>query len=184
MLADMEDTQASRVEVEFGDLLTQDVDAIVNPANEQLDNVGGLARTIADAAGDEFTADCRRLAPVRTGSAKVSVAGKLPQRAVINAVGPIWQGGNHDEARLLAAAHSAIVQVASDAGLPRIALPAISTGLFNYPPDKAAPVAVGATLQALTEYPTVELVRFVMPTKEPDKLALYQSALTAARAGA
>ena len=180
----MNDAQASRVEVVPGNLLTADVDAIVNPANEQLHNDGGLAKDISEAAGPEFEADCRRLAPVPTGSAKVSVAGNLPQRAVINAVGPIWQGGSHDEARLLAATHSAIVRVASEARLRRVALPAISTGIFHYPPEQAAPVAIGATLQALTEYPTVDLVRFVMYTKDPNKAAVYQSALTAALGGA
>jgi O-acetyl-ADP-ribose deacetylase len=183
MVAGMSDRQASRVEVVAGDLLTEDVDAIVNPANEHLHNDGGLARIISRAAGPEFEADCRRLAPVATGSAKVSFAhGNLRQRAVINAVGPIWRGGHDDEARLLAAAHSAIVQVASDAGLRSVAMPAISTGIFDYPPEQAAPVAIGATLQALTDDPTVELVRFVMV--EQAKLDVYQSALTAALAGA
>jgi O-acetyl-ADP-ribose deacetylase (regulator of RNase III) len=181
--------QAARVEVESGDLLTQDVEAIVSPANEQLHNAGGLALAISQAAGPEFDADCKRLAPVCTGSAKVGVSGNLAQgstrRNVINAVGPIWADGMHTEAsHLLAAVHCAIVRVASEAGLRTVALPAISTGIFGYPAEQAAPVAVGATLQALTEYPTIELVRFVALDREQEKLALYQAALTAALSGA
>ena len=186
-------TQTPPVEVVQGNLLKQDgdIDAIVNPANEQLDNAGGLAARIEEAASPKFKDDCSRLRPVSTGSAKVSAGGgQLKQNHVINAVGPIWQGGNHDEAHLLASVHTAIVRVASQNGLRRVALPPISTGIFNYPAKQAAPVAILATLQALTVYPNVVLVRFVMylsndpETDDSKKLPLYEDALKSALAGA
>ena len=196
MLAAVNATETPRVEVVQGNLLKQDVDidAIVNPANEQLTNAAGLALLIEEAASPEFKADCAKLKPVPTGSAKVSAGGgNLKQSHVINAVGPDWQDGNHDEVRLLASVHTAIVRVASQNGLRRVALPPISTGLFHYPPQQAAPVAILATLQALTVYPSVELVRFVMyisrnPSKpandDSQRLPLYDAALKSALAGA
>ncbi|HTI35670.1 MAG TPA: macro domain-containing protein [Miltoncostaea sp.] len=149
-----------RVEFAVADLLAQDVDAIVNPANEALAHGGGVAGLIARAAGPELEEDSRRIGHCPTGDAVVTRAGRLPQRAVIHAVGPIWRGGDAGEPALLAAAHRAVIARAREGGFATVALPAISTGIFGYPLELAAPVAVGAVRAALAEAPGVTLVRF------------------------
>ncbi len=115
------------IEFVIADLLAQDVDAVVNPANERLAHGGGVAGLIARAAGPDLEEDSLRIGGCPTGDAVVTRAGRLPQRAVIHAVGPVWRGGGAGEARLLAAAHRAVVARAQEEGLATIALPAIST---------------------------------------------------------
>ncbi|MGE0027555.1 MAG: macro domain-containing protein [Thermoleophilia bacterium] len=151
---------AATVEFVIADLLTQEVDAIVNPANEHLAHGGGVAGLIARAAGPDLEEDSRRIGHCPTGGAVVTRAGRLPQRAVIHAVGPVWRGGDAGEAGLLAAAHRAVVARAEEEDLATIALPAISTGIFGYPLDRAAPVAVGAVTGAVEASAVVTLVRF------------------------
>ncbi|MGD9572023.1 MAG: macro domain-containing protein [Thermoleophilia bacterium] len=148
------------MEFVLADLLAQPVDAIVNPANEHLMHGGGVAGLIARAAGPALEEESRRIGRCRTGDAVVTTAGALPQRAVIHAVGPVWHGGGHGEADLLAACHRAVVARAAEAGLATLALPAISTGIFGYPVDRAAPVAVAALSEALVATPAVTLARF------------------------
>jgi O-acetyl-ADP-ribose deacetylase (regulator of RNase III) len=151
---------SARVEFAIADLLAQEVDAIVNPANEALAHGGGVAGLIARAAGPELEEDSRRIGGCPTGGAVVTRAGRLPQRAVIHAVGPVWRGGEAGEAGLLAAAHRAVVARAEEEGLATIALPAVSTGVFGYPVELAAPVAVAAIGEAVAASPVVTLVRF------------------------
>ena len=148
------------IEFEVTDLLAQRVDAIVNPANEALAHGGGVAGLIARAAGPDLEEDSRRIGHCPTGGAVVTRAGRLPQRAVIHAVGPVWRGGGAGEAEVLAAAHRAVIARAQEEGLATIALPAISTGIFGYPVDLAAPVAVAAVREAAEASPAVTLVRF------------------------
>lgn len=147
------------IELAVADLLAQPVDAIVNAANEPLVHGGGVAAAIARAAGPELEADCRRIGRCATGEAVVTGAGRLPQQAVIHAVGPVWRGGDHGEPALLAACHRAVVRRARERGLGTIALPAISTGVFGYPVGAAAPVALGALREALDAAPGPRLVR-------------------------
>jgi O-acetyl-ADP-ribose deacetylase (regulator of RNase III) len=148
------------IEFAVADLLAQDVDAIVNPANERLAHGGGVAGLIARAAGPELEEDSRRIGGCPTGEAVVTRAGALPQEAVIHAVGPRWGGGRSGEDVLLAACHRAIVARARERGFASIALPAISTGIFGYPPELAAPVAVGALADAMQAEPGLALARF------------------------
>lgn len=148
------------VEFAIADLLAQEVDAIVNPANEHLAHGGGVAELIARAAGPDLEEDSRRIGHCPTGGAVVTRAGRLPQRAVIHAVGPVWRGGGAGEADLLAAAHRAVVARAQEMGLATVALPAVSTGIFGYPVHLAAPVAVGAIRAAAEGSDLVTLVRF------------------------
>jgi len=150
----------SVVEFVVGDLLAQEVDAIVNPANARLAHGGGVAGLIARAAGPDLAEDSRRIGGCATGGAVVTRAGLLPQRAVIHAVGPVWRGGDAGEPALLAAAHRAAVARAEEEGLATVAFPAISTGIFGYPADLAAPVAVRAVREAAGASPVVTLVRF------------------------
>jgi O-acetyl-ADP-ribose deacetylase (regulator of RNase III) len=148
------------IEFQVADLLAQDVDAIVSAANEWLAHGGGVAGAIASAAGPELEEDSRRIGHCPTGEAVVTRAGRLPQRAVIHAVGPVWHGGGEGEPGLLASAHRAVVARAEENGFARIALPAISTGIFGYPLEKAAATAVGAIAGALAGARSLTLVRF------------------------
>lgn len=150
------------VEVLAEDLLEQEVDAIVNAANEGLEHGGGIAAIIARAAGPELDRESRAHAPVPTGSAGITTAGRLPQRAVIHAVGPVWRGGCADEAALLASAHGAAVAVADDHDFVSVALPAISCGVFGYPAKLAAQAAVPSVMRALEDADHVRLVRFCL----------------------
>lgn len=142
------------------DLLAQDVDAIVNLANEHLAHGGGLAGLIARAAGPELEAESRSIGHCAIGDAVVTTAGRLPQRAVIHAVGPVWRGGAAGEPELLASAHRAIVRRAAEHGLATLALPAISTGIFGYPAALAAPAAVAGIAEELADHRGVTQVRF------------------------
>jgi len=127
-----------------GDLTEQRVDAIVNAANEALVPAAGVCGAIRRAGGDEIFAECARLGGCATGDAKATGAGRLPARYVIHAVGPIWTGGEHGEAELLASAHRRALEVAEEVGCRTVAFPAISTGIYGYPAELAAPVTVAS----------------------------------------
>jgi O-acetyl-ADP-ribose deacetylase len=147
-----------RVEFEVGDLTEQQVDAIVNAANESLLGGGGVDGAIHRAGGPEILAESRELGGCATGDAKPTSAGQLPARWVIHAVGPVWRGGGWREAEQLASAHRRALEVARDLGARTVAFPAISCGIYGYPPELAAPVAVGALDEFEDDF---ELVRFV-----------------------
>jgi O-acetyl-ADP-ribose deacetylase (regulator of RNase III) len=147
-----------RVEFEVGDLTEQQVDAIVNAANESLLGGGGVDGAIHRAGGPEILAQSRELGGCATGDAKPTSAGQLPARWVIHAVGPVWRGGGWREAEQLASAHRRALEVARDLGARTVAFPAISCGIYGYPPELAAPVAVGALDEFEDDF---ELVRFV-----------------------
>ena len=147
-----------RVEFEVGDLTEQQVDAIVNAANESLLGGGGVDGAIHRAGGPEILAESRTLGGCATGDAKPTTAGQLPARWVIHAVGPVWRGGGQREAEQLASAHRRALAVARDLGAHTIAFPAISCGIYGYPPELAAPVAVGVLDEFEQDF---ELVRFV-----------------------
>jgi O-acetyl-ADP-ribose deacetylase len=163
-----------RIEFVLGDLLAQEVDAIVNPANERLSHGAGVAAQIAEAAGEDFAEECAAIGGCATGSAVVTGAGLLPQDHVIHAVGPVWSGGGRGEDEILAACHLAVVRAAAHLGARAIALPAISTGVFGYPPERAAPVAVAATARALPGAPALERVVFCFI--DPFLHGLYRAA--------
>jgi O-acetyl-ADP-ribose deacetylase (regulator of RNase III) len=150
--------QGMRVEFEVGDLTEQQVDAIVNAANESLLGGGGVDGAIHRAGGPEILAESRTLGGCATGDAKPTTAGQLPARWVIHAVGPVWRGGDQREAEQLASAHRRALEVARDLGAHTIALPAISCGIYGYPPELAAPVAVGVLDEFEQDF---ELIRFV-----------------------
>jgi O-acetyl-ADP-ribose deacetylase (regulator of RNase III) len=127
-----------------GDLTTQRVDAIVNAANEALAPGGGVCGAIRRAGGDEIFEECARLGGCATGDAKATGSGRLPAKHVIHAVGPVWSGGGRGEAELLASAYRRSLEVADELGCRTIAFPALSTGIYGYPAELAAPLAVGA----------------------------------------
>jgi O-acetyl-ADP-ribose deacetylase (regulator of RNase III) len=146
------------IEFVVGDLTEQRVDAIVNAANTSLLGGGGVDGAIHRAGGPEILAECRLLGGCDTGDAKATTAGRLPARWVIHAVGPVWRGGEAGEAELLASAHRRSLEVARDLGARTIAFPAISCGIYGYPPELAAPVAIGAARPFEDE---LDSIRFV-----------------------
>jgi O-acetyl-ADP-ribose deacetylase (regulator of RNase III) len=141
-----------------GDLTTQEVDAIVNAANEALAPGGGVGGAIRRAGGDEIFDECARLGGCATGDARATGAGRLPARYVIHAVGPVWRGGDAGEAELLASAYRRSLEVAEELGCRRIAFPALSTGIYGYPPERAAPVAVLAVAELAEHFDEIRFV--------------------------
>ena len=173
-----------KMELTRGDITRMDTDTIVNAANSSLMGGGGVDGAIHRAAGPELLEECRRIAeerrnvpggPCPAGDAVITGPGKLPCKNVIHTVGPVWHGGNSGEAEALASCYRKSLHLAKAAGLKSIAFPNISTGVYGYPKDKAAVVAVDTVRKTLDETPGLERVVFVC--FDDENFRLYENLL-------
>jgi O-acetyl-ADP-ribose deacetylase len=159
----------SRIEVVQADITKLEVDAIVNAANSSLTGGGGVDGAIHKAAGPELLAECMELNGCPPGEAVITGGYKLPARHVIHTVGPVWHGGKRNEDSVLASAYRNSLRLAVQNGVRTIAFPSISTGVFGFPLERAAPIAVREVVHFLRKEPSIErvlLVCFSQPTCE------------------
>ena len=167
----------ARLEVVTADITTLAVDAIVNAANTSLLGGGGVDGAIHRAAGPKLLTECRTLGGCATGSAKITRGYNLPARHVIHAVGPVWNGGGNGEADLLASCYRSALELAAEHGLQSIAFPAISTGVYRFPPDLAARIAVGTVVSEISANPR-EIKRVVFCCFSEESAKHHMNALT------
>jgi O-acetyl-ADP-ribose deacetylase (regulator of RNase III) len=165
----------ARLEVIVADITTLSVDAIVNAANISLLGGGGVDGSIHRAAGPELLAECRTLNGCKTGGAKITRGYGLPARHVIHAVGPVWKGGSHGEDALLACCYRRAIELCHSNSLTSIAFPAISTGIYRFPADRAAAIAVSTTVDALSA--AAALNRVIFCCFSSDSAALHAQAI-------
>jgi O-acetyl-ADP-ribose deacetylase (regulator of RNase III) len=161
-----------------GDITKLKVDVIVNAANSSLLGGGGVDGAIHRAAGPELVHECRLLGGCKTGEAKLTKAYRLPAQYIIHTVGPVWRGGEHGEAELLALCYRNTIQIASQRGVRSIAFPSISTGIYAFPIELAAAIAVRTVKSMLEECEKIEEVLFCCYSQED--LAVYENALAVA----
>jgi O-acetyl-ADP-ribose deacetylase len=166
---------SARLEVLVADITTLRVDAIVNAANTSLLGGGGVDGAIHRAAGPELLAECRALNGCETGGAKITRGYMLPARHVIHAVGPVWNGGNRGEDEALASCYARAIELCRAHDLASVAFPAISTGIYRFPADRAARIAVSITVEALAAAPVLSRVIFCCFSN--DSAALHAQAL-------
>lgn len=167
-----------RIKIIQGDITEQRVDAIVNAANGQLRGGGGVDGAIRSKGGEEIAIACEEIHRKRgwldDGDAVVTGAGRLAAQFVIHAIGPVWKGGGKGEAEALRGAYQNSLMCAEEVGAKSVAFPSISTGIFGYPVEQAASVALEAVVEHLQAHPAIEEVRFLLFSKED--FGVYQTA--------
>ena len=167
----------AQLDIIVADITTLSVDAIVNAANTSLLGGGGVDGAIHRAAGPELVAECRTLHGCKTGDAKITRGYRLKAAHVIHTVGPVWNGGSLGEEDLLASCYRCAMELCRKHGLASVAFPAISTGIYRFPADRAAQIAVATTVDALGGTPSVSQVIFCCFSEQ--SAALHHEALSA-----
>lgn len=165
----------TNIEVIFGDIARLNVDAIVNAANNSLLGGGGVDGAIHRAAGVELLKECKLLNGCDTGQSKITKGYNLPAKFVIHTVGPIWRGGNSNEAELLASCYLTALNLAVENNVKSVAFPAISCGIYGYPLDKAVKIAVDTTKEFLKNNSSIEKIIFIDINR--DIIDLYKKEL-------
>lgn len=161
----------SKIKLIKADITTLSVNAIVNAANIYLLGGGGVDGAIHRAAGPELLSECRLLDGCKVGDAKITKGYKLPAKFVIHTVGPRWSGGDRGEAELLASCYQNTIQLAAENGITSLAFPSISTGIYGYPIELAAQVAIATIVKSIQQHPSIESVAICCFSKED--LAIY-----------
>lgn len=170
-------SELEKIELVEGDITVLAVDGIVNAANNSLLGGGGVDGAIHAAAGPDLLAECRTLNGCKTGEAKISKGYRLPAKYVIHTVGPVWHGGDRNEAELLASCYRNCFRLANKHHLTTIAFPAVSTGVYGFPREAAAEIAIHEIRSALTEHPDLQKVLLVCFNPQTKKA--YEKALAA-----
>lgn len=160
----------AKIELIKGDITETKVDAIVNAANKTLLGGGGVDGAIHRSAGPDLLEECRGLNGCRTGEAKITQGYQLPAKYVIHTVGPVWHGGKYEEIKLLARCYRNSLKLAERHGLTTLAFPNISTGVYRFPKDKAADIAISTVEDYLEKETTIQQVYFVCFDDENYKL--------------
>ncbi len=180
---DLDETKSSedysavdaRIELVLGDITQMDVEAVVNAANESLLGGGGVDGAIHRAAGPALLDECRRLGGCPTGEARITRGHDLPATYVIHTVGPVWQGGQENEAELLAKCYRSVFRIASAGGIGSLAFPCISCGVFAYPVEEAAAIALAEVRRGLRDEPGI--IRVALVCYDEQCLAAYRRLL-------